>query len=153
MLVRQLSHGQFKIAIPYSWAIDDLNKGELVSTYVMIEKPVYLTFERTTNNEFRLTNKEPEAAVVAYSYELDSRVACAGIEILESELLSQTVCSTCCATKSISILIAIGKEGQKVRFKQRTARYREKLDDIERLFIVKNMRLVETTDIKIEDMI
>jgi hypothetical protein len=153
MLARQLSYGQFKIAILYGWAVDDLEKGELVSTYVMLEKPEYLVFERVSNNEFKLSNKEPEAAVVVYSYELDSRVTCADIEVLESELLSQTVCSTCCATRSYSLLLGIGKEGQKVRFKQRSAYYREELPDVEKTFIVKNMRLVETINADAIDVI
>ena len=150
MLARQLNHGLFKIAIPHSWAVDELQKGELLSTFVIIEKPQYLVFERVSNNEFRLTNKEAETTIVVYNYELDSRVECADIEVLETDLLSHNVCITCCRTRSIASLVGIGREGQKIRIRQTNAYYREKLPDIEKTLIIRDGKLVETAGI--EDM-
>ena len=87
-----------------------MNKGELVIPNIT-EMPSYLVFERISANEFRLANKEPEATVIIYSYSLESRVACANINVLESELSAYKVCGACCATKSDAILVAVAREG------------------------------------------
>jgi hypothetical protein len=152
MLSRQLPYGQFKLAFRFRYEVEELDKGELVSPFV-VETPPYLTFERVSANEFKLTHKEPEAMIITYSYSLESRVACADIDVIESELSAYKVCGACCATKSDAILVAIAKEGQKVKLKMRSARYRERLDHIEKTLIVKGGKLVETTEIKDEDVI
>jgi hypothetical protein len=152
MLVRQLPHGRFKLAFRFSDEVGKLNAGELVAPAI-IESPSYLVFERVGNNEFRLTNKEPEAFVITYSYELNSRVQCAGIDVIESELLAYEVCSTCCATLSYSLLLGIGKDGQRVKIRQKSAYYREKLADVEKTFAAKKGKLVETIDVSVQDIL
>lgn len=152
MLSRKLNNGQFKLALVFEDDVEKLNKGELVSPRI-VEIPPYLVFERVSSNKFKLSNREPEAAIVIYSYELDSRVTCADIDIVESELLLYKVCSTCCATRSISIMVGVGKEGQRIRIKQRSAYYKEKLPDIEKTLTIRHGKLVETEDISIEDIL
>jgi hypothetical protein len=147
-LGREVNGKQLKVVLYDEALVYKLEAGETIpiGTLRMVEAPPYLAFERVSGSEFRLTDKRPDAAIVRYRHSLHSRVACAEIEVLYSELITYRVCSDCCTAQSEAVLVGLGKEGQKIRLRLSDATYREKLADVEKLFVVRNARLVETVE-------